>query len=227
VEGDASVRAAMWRLARSGVGDIAEMDFNAIIPLVEQGIHVRREKWGTKWNAYRNDERIREGVVNDTLCFQTAWSPPLPIMVELSRLFPSLRLGMQFADECGMFVGYANALGGVCGPSVMVDWDSATAYAIRSRVCFSVDEDELSPDPEPEVLIEAEAGVVASGVSSNESPEVESSNDSLMCVACMESPRNCNIDCPHFCVCFTCATKLTRCPICRAAITQRKLLIFS
>lgn len=64
------------------------------------------EHWGTKWNAYKvayND---------DCVYFDTAWSTPRPIWVELSKRFPNLNLMVEFADEdigrnCGILV-YCN-----------------------------------------------------------------------------------------------------------------------
>ncbi len=41
------------------------------------------------------------------------------------------------------------------------------------------------------------------------------------CVICLDRPRDCLIDCPHFVLCFDCAASQQSCPICRAAITHR------
>lgn len=54
------------------------------------------ENWGTKWNAYeQNDQRSNY----DTIYFQTAWSAPIDLMVELSKTFPSVTLQLDYADE--------------------------------------------------------------------------------------------------------------------------------
>jgi hypothetical protein len=45
--------------------------------------------------------------------------------------------------------------------------------------------------------------------------------DALDCVICLDRSRDCLIDCVHFCLCFACAKIQQRCPLCRAAITQR------
>lgn len=64
--------------------------------------------WGSKWNAY--------GMVCDapenTLGFQTAWSPPHLILERLSKMYPSVTFTHEWADEniganCGKRV-YAN-----------------------------------------------------------------------------------------------------------------------
>ena len=51
------------------------------------------DKWGTKWNAC-------EPIIGDNyLEFDTAWSAPFPIIVELSRKFPELTFCHEWADE--------------------------------------------------------------------------------------------------------------------------------
>lgn len=64
--------------------------------------------WGTKWNAYNHwqFEDVEDVVLEeiDQIGFQTAWSPPLPVIKELSRLTgESLRL--TYYDEGWMFGG--------------------------------------------------------------------------------------------------------------------------
>lgn len=52
--------------------------------------------WGTKWNAYgQNDKRNTD----DTIFFQTAWSSPVSLIIELSSLFPKTKLQLTYADE--------------------------------------------------------------------------------------------------------------------------------
>jgi hypothetical protein len=54
------------------------------------------ENWGTKWNAYsQNDNRNTE----DVIYFQTAWSSPIDLIVELSKIFPTIKLFLTYADE--------------------------------------------------------------------------------------------------------------------------------
>jgi len=52
--------------------------------------------WGTKWNAYsQNDKRNTE----DTIYFQTAWSSPIVLIAELSKMSPNVKLELMYADE--------------------------------------------------------------------------------------------------------------------------------
>lgn len=56
------------------------------------------QQWGTKWNAYscvggKIDEH--EAVFH----FETAWSPPMPVISELARRFPKLTIRLIWCDE--------------------------------------------------------------------------------------------------------------------------------
>lgn len=60
------------------------------------------ENWGTKWNAGSTSYN------GEVLEFETAWSTPLPIMIKLSEIFPSITFTVQYADEdigsnCGQY----------------------------------------------------------------------------------------------------------------------------
>lgn len=60
------------------------------------------ENWGTKWNAY-DIEEIPYGVQ-----FNTAWSTPFPVIVELSMQYPDATFEVSYADEdignnCGRY----------------------------------------------------------------------------------------------------------------------------
>jgi len=56
------------------------------------------ENWGTKWGAY-SFSWVYEGDDHLHFTFNTAWSPPVPIFEELSRLLPTLRFYVQSFDE--------------------------------------------------------------------------------------------------------------------------------
>lgn len=57
--------------------------------------------WGTKWNAqdtvFKKDPTDQEA----TICFDTAWSPPIPVVETLSRKFPRLSFTLRYW-ECGV-----------------------------------------------------------------------------------------------------------------------------
>ena len=50
--------------------------------------------WGTKWNAYDQYE-VDENCVE----FNTAWSTPYALLVNLSELFPQVTFEVEYADE--------------------------------------------------------------------------------------------------------------------------------
>ena len=85
--------------------------------------------WGTKWNAYDSIE------VDDKIMFDTAWSTPLPIIEELSSMFPNVKITLEFADE---------DFGHNCGQVVFLDGNtidenipqggSAEAYILASKI---------------------------------------------------------------------------------------------
>lgn len=56
------------------------------------------EKWGTKWNAYSAIAgKCRDG--EGWLHFETAWSPPLPVLDALAAKFPQSRMRLIWCDE--------------------------------------------------------------------------------------------------------------------------------
>lgn len=61
------------------------------------------ENWGTKWNSY-DFSHYRE---DDTLVmnFQTAWSLPDPVLLELTDLYPEIVLHLECVEEGGFFAG--------------------------------------------------------------------------------------------------------------------------
>lgn len=55
----------------------------------------RTKHWGTKWNAYETE--LDEGDLGVT--FETAWSSPEPVLVTLSKLFPTEPIDVEYASE--------------------------------------------------------------------------------------------------------------------------------
>jgi hypothetical protein len=74
----------------------SDFDFNQIIPTTGEadwyswGI----KNWGTKWNA-------TDSYVSDSgdVCFNTAWSPPIPVIRKLAELFPDLIFELEWTIE--------------------------------------------------------------------------------------------------------------------------------
>ena len=61
--------------------------------------------WGTKWNSY-NSRIIAQDKQHVVYTFDTAWSPPQPIITRLREVCPDFRIS-AFYDEPGMeLAGY-------------------------------------------------------------------------------------------------------------------------
>ena len=61
--------------------------------------------WGTKWNARHlddyspNPEELGDNLI--LVRFDTAWSPPIPVVGKMSEMFPQLEFTLKYF-ECGM-----------------------------------------------------------------------------------------------------------------------------
>ena len=98
---------------RFGIGTI---DFNKIEPmppeLLKNGgwYDWSLEHWGTKWNSI-DDEYDGDR----TISFMTAWTPPEPILKELSDRFTGVYITHRWAEEeLGVNVGQREYLNGEC-----------------------------------------------------------------------------------------------------------------
>lgn len=58
------------------------------------------EHWGTKWNACDPDR------YPDFISFDTAWNAPIPVMEELSRKFPDVKIMLWSHYEDGFITDY-------------------------------------------------------------------------------------------------------------------------
>jgi hypothetical protein len=121
-DGDLSLIADYFSTAERSYSDLPEvfLDFEKILPMPKElkGTESPTDKpnwydwcnenWGTKWNSY--DGNVTENGIG----FNTAWSPPVGVIVALSkRIGKSLRLiydepGMDF---CGEFIADADGRG--------------------------------------------------------------------------------------------------------------------
>jgi len=58
--------------------------------------------WGTKWNAYDiNEPEIVKG--SATYHFNTAWSPPIPVVKRMAEIFPALRFELVYEEESDFY----------------------------------------------------------------------------------------------------------------------------
>lgn len=93
----------------SETDDPSKFDFNQIVPLPEKVDWYKWciEHWGTKWNssdvAILDEHSWEEGEV--TFVFQTAWSPPIPVIQKLSKDNPTVTISHKFVEEGMGFYG--------------------------------------------------------------------------------------------------------------------------
>jgi hypothetical protein len=63
------------------------------------------QNWGTKWNLGNGDwDSVQIDMLDCeiephmTLCFQTAWAPPSPVVLEASIIFPTLTFKLEYYE---------------------------------------------------------------------------------------------------------------------------------
>ena len=61
--------------------------------------------WGTKWNFC--DATVTEFFEDGELVyhFETAWSPPIPVIIKMGEMFPQLRFELDYIEEGMAFKG--------------------------------------------------------------------------------------------------------------------------
>ena len=73
------------------------------------------DNWGTKWNAHRAELGERSewaGEVSQVIHFETAWSPPEPVVKRAAELYPDLTFTLRYF-ECGaVYNGMLRCQGG-------------------------------------------------------------------------------------------------------------------
>ena len=57
----------------------------------------RNTYWETKWGAYSGDAQHEPCKL--LAYFDTAWSPPAPVVKELAELYPEIKIEHKFLDE--------------------------------------------------------------------------------------------------------------------------------
>lgn len=95
----------------------SKFNFNAIVPAptepnaysdhIDENGKVQQpwydwniNNWGTKWNAREvSVDRMADNCVS--YYFDTAWSPPTPIIEKLAKLFPTVKIHYRYEEEQG------------------------------------------------------------------------------------------------------------------------------
>jgi len=70
------------------------------------------QNWGTKWNF---SEITIEEISSHILIYEflTAWSPPEPLVIKMSQMFPSLKFELEYREEGVDFEGLLTAENGI------------------------------------------------------------------------------------------------------------------
>lgn len=71
-----------------------------------------RGHWGTKWNACYSSVADNTNDTKAVLSFWTAGSPPEPVIMELSKQFPSLKFTLKYREGGNAFHGILRAKAG-------------------------------------------------------------------------------------------------------------------
>lgn len=125
LSGDKKQIAKLMEAVKADEIGLGSIDFNKVIPMpdsIYQGPLGEDEmkkygsnnwydwslaNWGTKWNSYGYDE-TKDNRSENTLCFNTAWSAPHPVIEQLAKMYPDVSITHKWADEdlgnnCGEF----------------------------------------------------------------------------------------------------------------------------
>ena len=142
------------------VGD-NNMDFNGVVPMPEElrdTVKGSGEKaspelvakfgfdnwydwacanWGTKWGAYDAGEWK-----DNSIFYQTAWSPASEFLLKASVLFPSVHFKHSYADEGGGFLGWEEIFKGKVVQSMEMDWECPEGVELRKELGVWYDDEE-------------------------------------------------------------------------------------
>jgi hypothetical protein len=91
------------------------LDFNKIVPRPKSETDWYTwniSNWGTKWGAREAEYHLPNGGTKQCIGFSTAWSPPVPVVAKLVKMFPKLKFRLEFW-EGGM--GYEGHVAGSKG----------------------------------------------------------------------------------------------------------------
>jgi hypothetical protein len=95
--------------------------------------------WGTKWNSYDNEYHESLPTNNDIfetrISFQTAWSPPIPVILKLSQMFPENVFILKWYDEdIGHNTGRITFLNGDTAETYFPEGGSVEAYELIAEI---------------------------------------------------------------------------------------------
>ncbi len=109
-------------------------------------------KWGTKWNA--NDPCINRS--SGSVYFDTAWSPPEPVICKLSKMFPKLSFTLKAFEGGCCICGVVTYQNGSVISFNYPDPDTKEYYELMFEVAGGEDEYVFDPAKNTYVLKDEE-----------------------------------------------------------------------
>jgi len=73
----------------------------------------RIQNWGTKWDIENEIDSITHKENNVLISFNTAWSPPIPLIETLSKMFPAATFELKYFEGGMCFGGIATIKDGI------------------------------------------------------------------------------------------------------------------
>lgn len=100
VYADADENAAVWRKSNpdKSFADAPKDGYNS------GGYEWCVSNWGTKWGMYDFSE-IETGKTFANVSFQSAWAPPLPLILKASEMFPEIVLTLRYFERGAGYKG--------------------------------------------------------------------------------------------------------------------------
>lgn len=140
------------------------LDFEKLHPMPpgndDDWYNWRCKNWGTKWNAYDVGNWINydtsstlngNSEKNNSIHYNTAWSPATPFYLHVSKSYPELSFTHEFADEGGGFVGRKTIKNGIITVDDNYDWDSQEGKELRTKLGYNYSEEEEDDNSEKEI----------------------------------------------------------------------------
>jgi hypothetical protein len=106
------------------------LDFNQFVPVPPEVVAAGyansdtwcQQNWGTRTNAYPGTKVERVSGEEVRFSFETAWSPPCPVVVAMAKEFPLLKFRLNYSEPFGGFAGKLICEHGVVITDECKDW---------------------------------------------------------------------------------------------------------
>ena len=96
------------------------------------------KNWGTKWNVCDVNMTKHDNEIH--LNFDTAWSPPIPIIIKLMTMFPKLSFRLTY---CEPGVGFSGIFGSSDGMMVDEEYSSKDQEHLMFMKEFGLDDEDV------------------------------------------------------------------------------------